>query len=430
MCSRFVSVLGGIPCLFDVRTPLLDYLNKFFMVRMSRAKKIAALFAWLFLIFITGLEEPSCSYAVNQRATSAPELYWINMDKSIHRREMMERHLNKTGYMHRRVKGLSLGDIYIPEDVYLSWDKYKAKTMTETQILPRLSAQLTKQFRGRNITHVMLGLVGRGGKNKLKEIGCTSSHLEAMRQAIYYNRTDSPYAIILEDDVQIPFNIDFDALAASAPPDFGILQLFNSNEGSMESQWLRYIKTGNLWADSFQHQAASFWSTCAYLIHRERLKPIIDKIAYEANGWVNLKVVAGIKKPCRPKISECCSFQNDSMTFAFSHIPPCIWAAKGFQADSYIYAIAKTYVLNVPLITNGEGGNQSTFHQDHVINIHLSAFARQRTYINELIAKKHSLPSFATLACTTPLPVRMEMNNLTLATASVSPSVASAKKGA
>jgi hypothetical protein len=104
------------------------------------------------------------------------------------------------------------------------------------------------------------------------------------------------------------------------------------------------------------------------------------------------------------------------MTFVFSHIPPCIWAAKGFQADSYIYAIAKTYVLSVPLITNGAGGNVSTFHQDHVISIHQSAFARQRGYINELITQKRALPSFATLACTEPFPVRMVVNNVTTAT--------------
>lgn len=280
---------------------------------------------------------------------------------------------------------------------------------------PRSVTTFGKNHKGHNYTHVMLGLVGRGGKNKLKEIGCTSSHLEAMRHAIHHNKTASKYAIIIEDDVQMPFNIDFDALAASAPQDFGILQLFNSNEESMESQWVRYLKTGHLWADSFQHQAASFWSTCAYLINREVMRPIIDKIAYEANGWVNLKIVAGIKRPCRPKISECCSFNDSTMTFTFSHIPPCIWAAKGFQADSYVYALTKTYVLSVPLITNGAGGNVSTFHQDHVLSIHQSAFARQRSYINELITGKHALPPFATRACTQPLPVRMLVSNVTRA---------------
>lgn len=366
----------------------------------------------LVVLLVSASENPHCTYDKTKTATS-PEIFWVNMDKSVKRREMIEHHLSETGYPNRRVKGLSLNNIFIPDDVLSSWDKYMALTMTGQPIKPRTEMQFPKHLQNNNYTHVMLGLVGRGGKNKLKEIGCTSSHLEAMRQAIHFNKTSSKYAIIIEDDVQIPFNIDFEALAATAPSDFGILQLFNSNEGSMESQWLRYVKSGHLWADSFQNQAASFWSTCAYLINREVMRPIIDRIAYEANGWVNLKVVAGIKRPCRPKTSECCSFDNTTMTFAFSHVPPCIWAAKGFQADSYIYALAKTYVLSVPLITNGAGGNVSTFHQDHVISIHQSAFARQRGYINELISGKHKLPSFATRACTEPLPVRMHVSNVT-----------------
>eukprot|EP01032_Pedospumella_encystans_P010904 gene10904-12723_t len=338
------------------------------------------------------------------------------MDKSANRRELMEQHLGSVGYMHRRVKGLSLTDVFFPEDVLSSWDKYLALTQTALPIPTRHQAAKLAAQKGRshsNFTHVMVGLVGRGGKNKLKEIGCTSSHLEAIRQAVHHNRSSSRYAVIMEDDVHIPFNIDFAALAASAPKDFGILQLFNSNEGSMESQWNRYTQSKHLWADSFQNQAASFWSTCAYLIDRDVMRPIIDKIAYANKDWVNLKIVAGIKKPCRPKVSECCSFQNDTMTFKFSHIPPCIWASKGFQADSYIYALAKTYVLSVPLITNGAGGNVSTFHQDHVISIHQSAFARQRTYINQLISGQHPLPAFATKACTQPLDVNMVLKNVT-----------------
>ena len=35
----------------------------------------------------------------------------------------------------------------------------------------------------------------------------------------------------MEDDIYIPFSIDFNALAASAPVDFGVLQLMNANRG-------------------------------------------------------------------------------------------------------------------------------------------------------------------------------------------------------
>ncbi len=52
----------------------------------------------------------------------------------------------------------------------------------------------------------------------------------------------SGIALISEDDIVFPFDIDFVALAASAPPDFGILQLFNSNPSSMKETWKRYTK--------------------------------------------------------------------------------------------------------------------------------------------------------------------------------------------
>lgn len=265
---------------------------------------------------------------------------------------------------------------------------------------------------------ICVGLVGRGKSNALKEVGCTASHLEAMRQAIFENRTDNPYALIVEDDIFIPFSIDFNALAKTAPKGFGILQLFNSNEESMEFTFKHFRNNyrsanfeGNLddwtqkymkflWHENRQKQAISFWSTCAYLINREVMRPVIEKVAYKSFGksntatnkeveeitsskrklltnrgstnsnsnivfnhqqqlhedeWVELRIVAGIIKPCRPKLTACCKPIVNTSSWEFQLGSPCFWAPKGFQADSFIYAMNKTYVLGVPLITNGRG---------------------------------------------------------------------------
>ena len=59
----------------------------------------------------------------------------------------------------------------------------------------------------------------------------------------------------------------------------------------------------------------------------------------------------------------------------------------------------KTYVSTVPLISNGVGGNKSTFHQDHVESFHYNAFMQQRSYINDMITNKISLPTFAKKSC-------------------------------
>jgi hypothetical protein len=73
--------------------------------------------------------------------------------------------------------------------------------------------------------------------------------------------------------------------------------------------------------------------------------------------------------------------------------------------DAFLYAMAKTYMLNIPLIANGLGGNQSTFHQDHVESIHRGAFQQQRKYVNEMLSGETKMPEFAKPACKKPLMV-------------------------
>lgn len=53
-----------------------------------------------------------------------------------------------------------------------------------------------------------------------------------------------------------------------------------------------------------------FWSTCGYMIDRVVMKPIIDNLVYEKDGWTHFKVIAGISGPCAPP--ECCVNGTDS----------------------------------------------------------------------------------------------------------------------
>jgi len=70
-----------------------------------------------------------------------------------------------------------------------------------------------------------------------------------------------------------------------------------------------------------------FWSTCAYLIDRFAMKPVVDQVVYEFRGWMNFKVIAGITSPCVPE--ECCSNSTDKNTFTVN--PPCVYAPRGYQ---------------------------------------------------------------------------------------------------
>ena len=112
------------------------------------------------------------------------------MDSSPDRRKSIEKHLLvETHLPFRRVKGLhTFRDIYFPQDIITYWNKMKAKIETD-EVLPSKYDQKTTLSLNQsiaNFTHVMSGLIGRSKKNKVKELGCTSSHLEAMRQVSWY----------------------------------------------------------------------------------------------------------------------------------------------------------------------------------------------------------------------------------------------------
>lgn len=336
---------------------------------------------------------------------NAPEVYFINMEKSKARKKTIEHHMEEVGLRSFRVRGVTPTEIYIPDDVESTWRTAFCKLQTDWKPPNKLTDGFYNEAsKWNSFTAYTSALCGRGkNKNTPKELGCTSSHLMAMYQAVYSTTARSRYAIITEDDVYFPFDIDFEALAKSAPPDFGILQLFNSNEGSMTHYWKQYLKNGhNVWV-ARQVNTFDFWSTCAYLIDRVKMKEVIDSVVKQQNGWYELKIIAGINNPCVP--AECCV--NGSSYENFIHKPPCVWAPRGYQADSFLYAMAKTYGMAIPVISNGQGGNQSTFHQDHVELFHKRAFKKQREIINEMLSGNVTHPSYMKPACTELLDVNL-----------------------
>ena len=317
------------------------------------------------------------------------------MDTSVSRKNTIERHLKEVKLPYIRVRGITPKEIYIPPDVDKTW--LNRHCVLETSWNPNNASTISPSaVPYDNHKFAMAAMCGRK-KNTVKEIGCSVSHLYAMREAIYSKTAKSPYALIVEDDVFFPFDIDFNALAATAPTDFGILQLFNSNQPSMRHIYDKYRRNNNnLW---LKRNAASFefWSTCAYLINREVMRPVIDAVVLTKRvpGVMEFKLAAGVTHPCTP--SQCCT--DPTKPNAFQVAPPCVYAPRGYQADSFLYAMTKTYMLSFPVITNGGGGNQSTFHQFHVELLHRNAFKQQREFVNEMLSGKIPTPPSVNKAC-------------------------------
>lgn len=324
------------------------------------------------------------------------------MDRSTSRRKHMTEYLTSAGFRHQRVRAITPHDVFIPNDLKQHW--LTSNALTETSF-PYASTSSETQAILRNHSVVITGLADRKKHfNPPSELCCTVSHLLAIREAIYSNRSTSPYALVTEDDVSFPFDIDFTALAKLAPQDFGIIQLYNINEDSLMRDWDQYVRTGQLFHEGYPHSRYvrnKYWSTGAYLINRAVLRPIIDALVRPLAPHTNtyaIKIIAAMKSPCMPINSECCKSVHKTANTSVLMFDPsnsiCVHSPKGIGADYFLYALSKTYVLGVPLVANSVGSESSTIHQQHVSS-HLGAIGRMQEVRNMLLANKTLLPCFS-----------------------------------
>ena len=194
---------------------------------------------------VTKAIETAPSYTCHwNRSDNTPHVYWINMEKSVERRLVMTKHLDEVFGVgkHTRFRALTMDEIYVPKDIASTWMSYNVPWTTKEyeNVIP-LRDRVTPESKFWPYRVILSTLFGRRKTNKLKEIGCTISHLFAIYQAVHETKSTSKYALIIEDDVHFLFNIDWDALAATAPKDFGILQLFNSNKDTLTVRWDDYL---------------------------------------------------------------------------------------------------------------------------------------------------------------------------------------------
>mgnify|MGYP005994862943 CR=1 FL=1 len=213
------------------------------------------------LAFATANNANACHWASKP---NDPIIYYINMDSSKMRRHEMELQLTRMGVRYERFAGIGMAQIHIPEDLVSTWNTKQARFATQEldynsllapapdlptaaagtpYIAAATAAKSIAYLRGTAgnsatssnsaVRVVVTGLYGRRRTNRLAELGCTISHVLAMHRAIYSDlqadgtHSQSRYAVITEDDVLFPFDIDWSRLAASAPAGFGMLQLFN-----------------------------------------------------------------------------------------------------------------------------------------------------------------------------------------------------------
>ena len=149
-------------------------------------------------------------------AEDTMEIYYINLRTSVDRDTMIRRHLDHYSYPYFRVDAVTYGS---NKDVNLTAAHHPCELPTEPLVF-------NTSFSTFNRIRVNRLCIAK--RNTIKEIVVTLSHIKALYAAIKSSNT-YPYAFIMEDDLQIQFDVDFDALIKLFPPDFGVIQTFVIN---------------------------------------------------------------------------------------------------------------------------------------------------------------------------------------------------------
>ncbi len=356
------------------------------------------LFLWALLCLLS-LAAVYPTYCKRRGSKADPMVYFINMEGSMHRYNHTVSMLTKMSLQGRRVTAITEKSA----EYRLVLLEKPCKRNTEKEIaciMSHLKAiHAAVHEHDASMAHVTSSLRIGGGQavhadsSTLSSLGLNSSDL-------VFNAAD--YALIIEDDVKILYDIDFAALVASAPPDFGVLQLTTSNIEALHMLWGHYVRqcSGgsssnsssssssnssssnssssssngasaddrcaaalwrlNKWTDKTKNgQYALFWSAQAYVINKRVVAPLLRDIAYvdNATGLLEFKIVNSFFPARCPRTS----------------LRPCVLSNCLF-ADTYIFqAVGPTYVSAIPLVTGSRVGYSSDLHQTHV-SVHKEAF--------------------------------------------------------
>ena len=285
------------------------------------------------------------------------------MDKSKSRRVLMEKQLAAVGLLKEssRIRAMTPNSVIIPESL---------ATPYECKLLEKSQYSQVHELKKRPGNRVLIDALCGRPRNSKKEIVVTASHLQALRTAVNsYSHSD--YALILEDDMEFAFDVDFHALAESAPKGFAVLQLITSNDQNLKYLWKKYTSSNgqDLWEQ--RSDVTDFWCAGAYLINKAVMRPVVNRIVHRAtsNGWYAMSLIAAYD--CKP--SYCCDREGDvinpktgvrtgeignALAVGLDYNnetrykdkiqsgelnPSCIRAPRGITADHFIFEMARPH---------------------------------------------------------------------------------------
>jgi GR25 family glycosyltransferase involved in LPS biosynthesis len=235
--------------------------------------------------------------------------YWINLDKSTKRKLFMENQFKEKNIDNVRVSAIT------PDD----FDTVLANKRPLTCKHP-------------------------GCVNCEYEFACISSHIKAMKEAIM--NTNDEWFVVMEDDMLLPYDIDYDTLIKDAPPDFEILQLCISYGNTVEFLYNNLLLNNKLHFIKWQYLLP-----CAgmYIVSRKGAEKLVNK--FYVNGKYDF---------------SSCEFQ--------------------IVADVALYSTANTYTATFPCsYPNIEMGSE--IHPHH-LDAHQSAIIVIKNVLSHAMSNK------------------------------------------
>lgn len=267
------------------------------------------------------------------------DTYYINLDRSTHRKDVMEAQLRQLDIPAVRVVGSIPKDIYVREMANFTFKNMGNLMLAQT---PERASYIVDVLHG-NFVRMKPGY--HDHTNTPKELACYISHLLAIYHAVHSSNC-SRYALILEDDIYFAYDINFETLLDLAPsPPWGTLQLF-SNNAYMVNDRFKMFKNNSGTLFEVRLPQDEWWSKGATIIDKLYWRNMLEKLMYKgSDGKFHFKVIATVRRrkkwKCVPYM--CCT--NDK----FRHELPCFRSQSGFQADMILYEYLRTYVIRFPL---------------------------------------------------------------------------------
>lgn len=374
---------------------------------------------WLALLLVLLL--------IGAGATEEPmEIFYINLQSSVDRRLAMESHLSMFAFPFHRVEAVTVGS---HADYNLTLAKHPCLSRTEPLVFN------TSFF---EFDRIRINRLCIAQRNVIKEIAVTLSHIKAIYSALKSNST-SNYAMIMEDDMTIQFDINFKMLVDVFPKDFGAIQLFVINRDAAAGLIKKYTEKNT----SYVNWKPAFYSAGGYLINKKQMRRQLAPLLQQTGPVFDLDLLAGsdrlvplfmftdkIKRNCtvsfndssgvRVRVKKCIELNRQELD-ARPGLPkkdgshhacfpaqccrgkqfiqgyPCV-LSKDVAADYYVYNIAHqhTFTSTIPLLKGSMLSYNSTISSNHTM-FGWRSLRKVERVINSIYAGTIKLPAFLSL---------------------------------